>query len=668
MEKSIQPVERLSPHPPKEDTPLVTRLTAPLTPGGSDDVSNTNMFERSTLTPRSPVIGAGSGITAELEMKEDENKTPTHFRKCDLAMTESNYSQSDLETPILKTRNTIISSKKRKASESPLMGLFSTEPTVKDWLTVLDKTTKAIKVFNELVKNKTKKSKCNTNIINVAADLFDLSEQITRGKEHFESMAEKILQDNITELEDESLESFSSVLSPKDSNVHQTIEVQEVALICSKCQKVMDEEEETLKDIAQKILEIKDLEKESDVEKALSLCNSKWPEAAFKNIPLKRGNPALQAEGNICVILCPGENSPLLKGVYQKFPEVKELIDQGIGNGDVELVEYSVTKKDGRKSRTVYLAKATNEREILKGLQEIKRLNQNNSIAIAATEKVEIVRVLMELVFRENGNITYYVPRAYANNQMGKVERETEAITIKAGEKSYSEMLQKIKENVVPGDIGVNVTKVKRINKEDILVVTKRGDMETLKKELTEKISEIQFDERKNKRSIHIIDMEEGVTKEEIVAGIETTTGEKNASIEVNNLRKIRSGNMMAIVTTDKYLAEKLVNMGKIKVGWTWCRLKNRTNVRICINCLKIGHLAHRCPEEKSEIKKCLKCTETGHIARECTNEVRQCLVCNQSGHSCNNTGCPAFRQVVRDNERNRRRVDSVTSRDTMMN
>lgn len=273
----------------------------------------------------------------------------------------------------------------------------------------------------------------------------------------------------------------------------------------------------------------------------------------------------------------------------------------------------------------------------------------------------------MELVFRENGNITYYVPRAYANNQMGKVERETEAITIKAGEKSYSEMLQKIKENVVPGDIGVNVTKVKRINKEDILVVTKRGDMETLKKELTEKISEIQFDERKNKRSIHIIDMEEGVTKEEIVAGIETTTGEKNASIEVNNLRKIRSGNMMAIVTTDKYLAEKLVNMGKIKVGWTWCRLKNRTNVRICINCLKIGHLAHRCPEEKSEIKKCLKCTETGHIARECTNEVRQCLVCNQSGHSCNNTGCPAFRQVVRDNERNRRRVDSVTSRDTMM-
>lgn len=68
----------------------------------------------------------------------------------------------------------------------------------------------------------------------------------------------------------------------------------------------------------------------------------------------------------------PGENSPLLKGVYQKFPEVKELIDQGIGNGDVELVEYSVTKKDGRKSRTVYLAKATNEREILKGLQEIR--------------------------------------------------------------------------------------------------------------------------------------------------------------------------------------------------------------------------------------------------------------------------------------------------------
>ena len=56
---------------------------------------------------------------------------------------------------------------------------------------------------------------------------------------------------------------------------------------------------------------------------------------------------------------------------------------------------------------------------------------------------------------------------------------------------SYAEVVKTLKENVRPGECGVRVDKVKKINKENFLVIYKKTEGEnTLVKKITEAIRE----------------------------------------------------------------------------------------------------------------------------------------------------------------------------------
>jgi len=59
--------------------------------------------------------------------------------------------------------------------------------------------------------------------------------------------------------------------------------------------------------------------------------------------------------------------------------------------------------------------------------------------------------------------------------------------------------------------------------------------------------------------------------------------------------------------------AEAVLGKGKIKLGWSICKVKERDSQPRCYTCLEIGHIAIKC-HSKVERSGCyIKCGKTGH-------------------------------------------------------
>lgn len=88
-------------------------------------------------------------------------------------------------------------------------------------------------------------------------------------------------------------------------------------------------------------------------------------------------------------------------------------------------------------------------------------------------------------------------------------------------------------------------------------------------------------------------------------------------------IRDITGGGKVARLMLPMKLAHKLAETGKIRIGWSRCRVKlleKRTPT--CYRCQQSGHLAVSCKTPSSEVM-CFRCRKLGHMARECCAESR---------------------------------------------
>src|SRR5450759_2667625 len=101
-------------------------------------------------------------------------------------------------------------------------------------------------------------------------------------------------------------------------------------------------------------------------------------------------------------------------------------------------------------------------------------------------------------------------------------------------------------------------------------------------------------------------------------------------------LRKAYGGTQTAAIRLSTEAANKLLEIGKVKVGWSLCSLKATPRVtkqkERCFKCMGFGHQARDCKgPDRSDL--CRKCGEKGHIARDCMKLLR-CMLCkNEDGN-----------------------------------
>jgi hypothetical protein len=95
-------------------------------------------------------------------------------------------------------------------------------------------------------------------------------------------------------------------------------------------------------------------------------------------------------------------------------------------------------------------------------------------------------------------------------------------------------------------------------------------------------------------------------------------------------------------------VANKLLERGKVKVGWSVCELRASREPLKCFKCLGFGHLSRTCkgPDRTSM---CWKCGSTGHKAKDCKSTSLSCVLCTgeDNSHATGSLKCPVYKDAV---------------------
>lgn len=229
-----------------------------------------------------------------------------------------------------------------------------------------------------------------------------------------------------------------------------------------------------------------------------------------------------------------------------------------------------------------------------------------------------------------------------------------DAIIIKAtGTKTYADMIRKMQSdpNLVP--LGNAVSKLRRTQKGELLIQLKSGENPTaeFKEGLGTALSgDAEVISLTTQRTIECKDIDEVTSVEDIVKAIKSQF-DLDVSQQDVQLRKSYGETQVASIKTSETTAKKLLEKGKLKLGWSNCHLREKTTLTKCFRCLEFGHISRNCKSSIDRSKMCRKCGENGHIAKGCA-KTPSCMFCikdhpDNAKHVAGSNNCPVFRRAL---------------------
>ncbi|CAH1107715.1 unnamed protein product [Psylliodes chrysocephalus] len=194
-----------------------------------------------------------------------------------------------------------------------------------------------------------------------------------------------------------------------------------------------------------------------------------------------------------------------------------------------------------------------------------------------------------------------------------------EALLVRMEGKSYGDILRTMRQTVDPANIGVNVRDIKKTRNGELLLTVEEGSkkVEELKREIEEKNPQMTTSVLISKKVLHIRDLDEVTTEDEIRKAICEVTSAKPESFEIKALRPANRNKQNVTVIISEGDAYQLLTAGKIKIGWPNCRVIEREREKKCYRCWGHGHVKAQCKGPDRE-RNCMKCGKEGHKAAEC--------------------------------------------------
>lgn len=236
------------------------------------------------------------------------------------------------------------------------------------------------------------------------------------------------------------------------------------------------------------------------------------------------------------------------------------------------------------------------------------------------------------------------------NKKPTKPKGETVLVKMKDKETTYASLLKVVKNAVNPSDVGAQVKNIRKTKDGNILLTVQNGfeKAEALRKKIEEKVPEAMTSHVVDKKVIHIKNLDNISTVEDIREAITSAIGTGSNKFEVRALRPAYGQKQNVTIVMAKTDADKLINLRQIKIGWMNCKIVEREREVKCYRCWQYGHVKSNCNGPDRE-KLCVKCSQEGHKAAECKNNMF-CVNCDQEGHQTGSTKCPV--------NKNRKRAD----------
>ena len=173
-------------------------------------------------------------------------------------------------------------------------------------------------------------------------------------------------------------------------------------------------------------------------------------------------------------------------------------------------------------------------------------------------------------------------PSAQETKEKEKVPRRSPAarsgdairVSAKDGE-SYAEILKAMKAKVNPQNSGAEVLSIRRTKKEEILLVLRKGGYFSAFEKALDLVS---------KRSVEVRDLDETITREEVVAALCIALGKPDLGNQCR-LYKCFGGVQTAVVCLTQAHARSLPGLVKLRVGCVNCRIQEHVEVARCFRC-----------------------------------------------------------------------------------
>lgn len=437
--------------------------------------------------------------------------------------------------------------------------------------------------------------------------------------------------------------------------------------------------------------------KEESFENFLNVTEEDWRNEVFPRVRFEEGS--IWNAPAECEVVLPCNNNFVSTNTQvgtaiNRFGGIEGLKKQNKRKGEVAMMIHSLGFPDRDDQMTytergIYYPVLLEDKQNLaedettfKALQLIKQhilKRGKTELAVPELDGVEGVMFMriLEYLFAES-NIVVKMYRMNKNSQtpvakdhrLGKSaidnavenswQNKPESILVKMEGKTYAELLRSVKKSINPKELGVEVSNILKTRKGQLLLTIGNGvdKAEALKQKLSEKLPEVSTSLLTKNKVLHIRDIDEITTVDEIRASISKASGARLEAFEVRALRPAYSGKQNVTVVAPEAAADQLLQRGRIEIGWTNCRIFERKRDLTCYRCWEAGHTKDRCngPDRQNL---CLRCSKDGHLAKNCLNPP-YCVHCKLEGHQSSSSRCPVNERNIE--KRIKRNADESTS------
>jgi hypothetical protein len=223
------------------------------------------------------------------------------------------------------------------------------------------------------------------------------------------------------------------------------------------------------------------------------------------------------------------------------------------------------------------------------------------------------------------------------------------------GKMTYAALLRKVRADPELKELGENVVKARRTQRGEMLFELKKDP--TVKSSAFKELVEKSLGEEASVRALSLEtviecrNLDEITTVDELRIALQTQCDLGGQPMTIR-MRKGYSGTQTATIRLALSAANKLLETGKVKVGWSVCSLKTIPPVpkqmERCFKCMGFGHQARNC-KGPDRSKRCRKCGDEGHFAMECT-QLPRCMLCTPEEGNDHATGgfkCLAYKKAT---------------------
>ena len=353
------------------------------------------------------------------------------------------------------------------------------------------------------------------------------------------------------------------------------------------------------------------------VDMTTEACAMKWPEHAYE-ITNTIGEDDIELQGNTLVVIAKRGQSligqstfldkvPGLGKVHDKSPKITTIVQtetiDGIEDSTTSTHIASLEEEGGVEAFFNILCELKEKLKTSPGRIHIK----------TTTGHPIAMRKVYEIVFSDIKRSSSII----INSKTKRAHQPTESVIVSPGEMTYADLLKNIRDNVNGEDLGVRILNARK-NNEGQLVMKVKGPTNALTNTLKKAIPGATTTIRAVMTTMHIRDLEEEVTDNDIELGIKKALPpDMTQKIVVKSIRPAYNSTSRATVQVPPDAARLLEKRGHIQVGLISARIRIRTENQRCPRCWKDGHSYRECKGEDMR-NRCFRCHQEGHQKADC--------------------------------------------------